>query len=308
MGETRVKDKLRVFVPKKLDSAAVNKLLVQVVKEDLECLYETVIFDFKELEWVEPSGITVLTNLFGWLKKQGIIIEISKEKKDHLSIWSRKYEAMKYLEDAGFFKLHGFEDNMYGQASLRSTMLPITQIAYENYVQWNNTDFLLYLQAQTHRSSEFSNILVAVQEIFNNIKNHSTVDIGCTFAQFYPSKNEICLSFSDFGIGIPNSVRHLNPELCDSELLEFAVREGVSTQSDPANRGAGLWNIVRGLTNAEVGRVYIRSNYGRIWYRDKEVYNKLDAEAFYPGTFFEIRLNTANPDLYDDDMEEDFGW
>lgn len=298
--------KTTVVLPREISIKTIDSILEPIIDGKMECEYDIVSFDFREIEWIEPTGITVLTNLFEWLSQEDVRLLYKRKSVDES--FGRHYRAMKYLEDSGFFDLYGFAPFSNSGGELRSTTLPLRKIEYRNYAQWNETEFVHWMQKQTGRQSPFTNVQVAVQEIFNNISDHSKVNTGCVFAQFYPQSDLINISFSDFGIGIPNSIRNQNPSLTDCDLLEFAVKEGVSTQSVPGNRGAGLWNVVRNLTNANIGEVHICSNYGRIWYNDKEVRLKHESEVYYPGTFFEIKLHIGNEDLYEDEEEEVFEW
>jgi anti-sigma regulatory factor (Ser/Thr protein kinase) len=60
------------------------------------------------------------------------------------------------------------------------------------------------LQVSTASIAEFK---TCVREIFTNIQDHSTEDIGCIHIQFYPNEHRIRISVSDFGIGIPDEIR-----------------------------------------------------------------------------------------------------
>lgn len=301
-----MKNKIKINLPKEISIYTIDDILEPIINRKMNCQYNEVSFDFRNIEWIEPTGVTVLSNLIEWLYVEEVKIFYLWNRRETAS--RRNYQAMKYLEDTGFFKLYNFPEYSGRGAYLRSTTLGIQRIEYKNYSQWSENEFLYWLQKQTGRKSPFTNIQVAVQEIFNNISDHSKVNMGCVFAQFYPKSNSINISFSDFGIGIPNSIRHKASEKSDTELLEYAVLEGVSIQSVPNNRGAGLWNIIRNLTNAEIGKVHICSNYGRIWYDNKEVKDKYESDVYYPGTFFEIKLDISNDELYEDEEEEDFGW
>jgi len=306
---------LKIELPKRLNFYTIDSVLEEFVKLQNKP-YNNVIFDLRQINFVEPRGVTLLTNLISWLKSRDIkyaieFIEIENNSESNL-------EAMRYLRDSGFFKINGFE-GVYGEQSLRDTMLPISKIETDKIHQWNDFVFLEYLRSQTKRRSEFSHLRVAIEEIFNNISDHSTEQIGCCFAQFYPKNNEIQISISDFGIGIPNALREnsgtididnkiVSKKLNDRELLEIAVREGVSTKAKPSNRGAGFTNITNSLTNEGIGQVYIRSNNGEIWIHNKEITNTRQSNNFYPGTFYDIILYTDNESLFDYDIEEEFEW
>lgn len=295
-----------VYLPNVFDNKSISELMNQVFDDGTNYEYEKINFDFTTLNFIRPGGVTVMANLVSWLlkrKKKVVFVRHDIENASH-----RNRESMIYLEDCGFFNVFGL-DNTYSRGELRSTTTPLKKLEYSQFDQWLKTEFKYWLQKQTNKKVEFSNINVAIQEIFNNIKDHSTESIGCVFAQFYPKRNQICISLSDFGVGIPTSLRTKFPEIKnDSDLLEKAVEHGVSTRSTPQNRGVGLWNIMKSLTQSSIGTVYIVSNYGTISYSNEVVIDKDDSKVFYPGTFFEIWINTDNPSLYDDEEEEEFSW
>lgn len=310
-------EELHITLPEKLNFQTID-VTVDSLMDNLKDSHKKVIFDFCDICFIEPNGVTLLTNLMSWLKSKNVrcLIKYIPFEQNN----GKNHEVMKYLRDTNFFEINNFI-NFYRTPYRRDTMLPINKIQFKDFTQWNDSTFLEYLRRQTNERREFSHLRVAVEEIFNNISNHSTEEIGCCFAQYYPRNSKIKISFSDFGIGIPTSLRNnwdtINKNnafdknidvLDDSELLEIAVKEGVSSKSKPGNRGAGLWNIIRSLTNESIGTVHIKSNYGRIWYNNKKVTNKRESDSYYPGTFFDIILYTDNSALFDDEIEEEFEW
>lgn len=298
--------KYSIILPNELSIKTIDIILKPIIDKNMKCNFKKVNVDFRNVGWIEPTGVTVITNLIEWLLSQGVRISFERNTPEEAS--ERNNNVMRYLDDSGFFQMYGLESYSGDTPTLRKTCTGIKKIKYKDYIQWNKNDFVFWLQRQTSSNSPFSNIQVAVEEIFNNINDHSEVNTGHVFAQFYPAYKIINISFSDFGLGIPSTIRHKKPSLNDSDLLEYAVQEGVSAQTTPGNRGAGLWNVIRNLTNENIGQVHICSNYGRIWYDNKEVKEKYESQFHYPGTFFEIKLNKDNVALYEDDEEEEFEW
>lgn len=119
---------------------------------------------------------------------------------------------------------------------------------------------------------------------------------------------KITISISDFGIGIPTSLKQIDNTKNDAELLTMACQEGISTRSTPRNRGAGLTNIITSLTNSGIGTIHIKSNYGIIEIENKNLSKVEVSKSFYPGTLFSIDLLIDNDELYDFDEEEEFEW
>lgn len=300
--------KIEVMVPSNLDRSSISTLLTEVIDEEMNPKADRIDFNLSGITFINPAGMTAFLNLCYWLSRtenvSASFLHIS-EKENKIP---RNKSVMAYMADSGFFKLFTNNDNLYKVPQLRTTTLPMKLLFVKESYGWKKGELKYWLQRTTQTESEFSNVQVAIDEIFNNISDHSMKDNGCVFAQFYPRNREIIISISDFGIGIPNSVRPMYPELEDYELLEKATEEGVSMRSSPGNRGAGLNNIIRSLTNCGIGTVYIHSNYGIIEYKDKQIVTRQESEGYYPGTFFEIRIDIDNPELYENDEEEEFEW
>jgi len=128
--------------------------------------------------------------------------------------------------------------------------------------------------------------------------------------QHYPNKNQIQITISDFGLGIPANISRSYEVENDGLAISLATNEGVTSKSHPNNRGAGLKTLVDCVT-MNGGHVNICSMRGRVTcYRNAagqvlkvpEVY-----PGIYPGTLVNIILKT---DLFvgDDDEEVNFEW
>ena len=215
---------------------------------------------------------------------------------------------MEYLSDCAFFA--NFEQaEIFKHPCLRSTTLEVKTVETRKINQWKQSDLMTWLQRCTKTNNNFSSICVAIDEIFNNISDHSTEEIGSIFGQFFPKNNTIKIAVSDFGIGIPKSIEDkFSLQLPDNQLIEHALKEGVSSQSVPQNRGAGLSNITRSLTINNIGNVTIISNCGIVEISDEEIVKSESFQESYPGTFFELEIDISNPHLYDPEEEEDFEW
>jgi anti-sigma regulatory factor (Ser/Thr protein kinase) len=74
-------------------------------------------------------------------------------------------------------------------------------------------------------------------------KDHagSEAQIASVFPRHYPEDNNIHIAISDFGMGIPDTVRRVKPEIKDDcKAIPQAVIDGFTSQSTPRNRGPGL--------------------------------------------------------------------
>src|SRR5262249_23929553 len=136
-------------------------------------------------------------------------------------------------------------------------------------------------------------VKACISELFNNIEDHTQYDIGSIFVQHFPNEKRVTVSVSDFGLGIPDSVRKKLPKLDDPAAIMKAVEEGFTTKSKPTNKGVGLDYLLRTVVLANGGQVTIYSQKGIV------EFNKTGAAitpfafkdvGFCPGTTIDIRL------------------
>ncbi|MGT2749642.1 ATP-binding protein [Streptococcus orisasini] len=296
-----------ITLPKQVTTDSIRKNIIEFRNYvDKSSDSASVSIDLTKVEFIQPAGVIALNNIFQWSKQhKGIevsfIVNTDTENK-------RNREIMEYLTDCGFFANFGQAD-IFKVPKLRKTMLSLKTLETSKVNQWKQSDLMVWLQRQTGKRNDFSSICVAIDEIFNNISDHSTEKIGSIFGQYYPKSNEIVIAVSDFGIGIPKSLKEkYGEEKTDNEWIEIALKEGVSTQSVPQNRGAGLANIMKTLTINQIGQVTIISNCGRVKIDNNQIVESKSFEDSYQGTFFELKIDTSNQSLYDIEEEEDFEW
>lgn len=296
-----------VIVPTKFTKYTINNFLEQIISEELTPLDSKISIDLRGLEFIDVGGVACLYNICMWLEDSFVDASFTL---NNINPSYKNKEAMKYLEDCGFFRHFFSEENMFGESRYRSTTLPIKLLKVSESYQWNQFTLKTWLQACTGRIAEFSNVQVGVEEIFNNIQDHSSKNIGCVFGQYFPNKKngQICITISDFGSGIPTVMRKEFENDTDLKLLLKALEEGISTRSSPRNRGAGLPNIMRSLTKGSIGTVHILSNHAKIVIEDGAISKVASLGNYYPGTFFEISININNEKLYEGEEEEEFEW
>ncbi|MCM2343590.1 MAG: ATP-binding protein [Alphaproteobacteria bacterium] len=142
----------------------------------------------------------------------------------------------------------------------------------------------------------FRELLVCLQEIFQNIRDHSGTNIGSVFAQYFPNDGKLSISVSDIGSGIPEKVRNFlgaDPiSYADSTALVKACQENFTTSSHPGNAGKGLADLTLIITRHYNGKVIIISDYGYVQYLGRK--GKLwvsDRNWLYPGCLIDIEIN-----------------
>ncbi|MFC0271144.1 ATP-binding protein [Metabacillus herbersteinensis] len=297
---------LEVRIPSVFTRETMYLLLEAVIDRDLHPKDNEIKFKFRGLNFIEPAGVTILSNIFEWLRKRGVKVilnyprEVSNDKKNPL----------KYLDDSMFFMRY-MKRTLTDSAEIRETTIPLELIAYSDSYQWLDRDFIPWLSRQLNVTKQsLADIKMCFGEIFNNTEDHAQENIGCIFAQHYPKSCEVKIAVSDFGIGIPNNIRKIDPFLKDDSALERAIQEGITSRTSPRNLGAGLHTLIKNVVGDIRGSVHIHSNYGILncTYGNNGIKTESAMKnSFYPGTFIEFVLRTDNIPNIDDD-EEEFDW
>ncbi|MCC2453343.1 ATP-binding protein [Bacillus cereus] len=276
------------------------------VISDGEPVEPEITFDFTNLDYIEPVAITILSNTLQWLDKNDIVTGFRLPNQSQIG--SRRNCPIKYLDDSMFFRTF-LGESLTPTAAVRPTTRPLELVNYNRSLFWMEQIFIPWLARRLEvQPVALSGISTCVGEIFNNINDHSTEHIGCIYAQHYPRWNLVKVAISDFGVGVPAAIQSQLPNLTDEEALLQAFEEGFSTQSTPGNRGAGFTNITKAI-EANQGFAYIHSNAGIIKCDSGEngiQISSSTAPGYYPGTLFEIILNTNN--IYNENYEEEFVW
>lgn len=272
------------------------------VNSDVRC--ERIQFDFSSLTWIEPAGIVVLSNLFEFLIKSGVRVQLKNHK--------RNVEVIRYLDDSLFFERY-IGQKVFSNSSVRETTVPLLLVKKERVFEFLDAKLIPWISGRVNLAApSLSTIRMCLEEIFLNIDHHSEVKIGCSFAQHYPQKNRIDIVVSDFGVGIPTVVRRKVAGLDDKDAIWKACQEGFSTQSNVRNRGAGIPNLMRYVTRNNRGTVLIASGRGAVSAVAYDGNTKLttrSAAGFYPGTFVQIILRTDTLEQMAEDVElEEFSW
>jgi len=276
----------------------------QALDENADARCDRVVFDFGILNWIEPAGVVVLSNLFEYLIKLGAKVLIKNHTKDNKTI--------RYLDDSGLFERY-LKKKVFPSSSVRSTTVPLHLVKKERVFQFLEGDLIPWIGGRVDLApNSLATIKMCLEEVYLNIDHHSEVKIGCSFAQHYPKKHLIHIVVSDFGVGIPTVVRRELPQLDDKSAIWQACQEGFSTKSNVRNRGAGIPNLMRYVTLKNRGTVIIASGRGSVSAVEDEGKTKIttrSASGFYPGTFVQVILRTDTLEQVAGDVEqEEFSW
>lgn len=269
---------------------------------DFETLPTSVVVDFSRLRFCRPPAVVFLSNLTRFLVRNGVAVSwqgIDETK-----------EAIRYLDDSRFFEQHAGRALRSG-ASPRSTTMPLVEVKQTYGFSWIEYELIPWLSACSGLpSGAFAEFRTCLSELFNNINDHSQLDVGSTFAQWYPQESRLIVAVADFGRGIPSAVRTVETSHDDGAAIVRACDEGFSSRSTPRNRGAGLHFLKQNVIENLGGSLRISSGSGSVRFFKsgnllrKELYS---VAGYCPGTMIEFEIKTDQID-FDGIGEVDFEW
>src|SRR5690606_4737618 len=138
------------------------------------------VFDFRGLNFIEGSGLTVFCNTLEWL--------YSHEAKVFFQHHDRaQCGAITYLDDCGFFERH-LGQKLRPFACVRRTTLPFTRVAHADahgWLEFTFTPWMADVLGVPHGA--LGSVRTCIKEVFNNINDHSTLDLGFVHVQHYPN-------------------------------------------------------------------------------------------------------------------------
>ena len=136
-----------------------------------------------------------------------------------------------------------------------------------------------------------------LDELTNNINDHSEAEQGYVFAQFYPNSNYLDLCICDTGKGIYQSFLG-NPKFNpanDIEAMQLAL-SGNSTKDRAEARGFGISTTRNMLVNGLKGILFLWSgNTTFLQAVNKEAIVNIGENGYFQGTFVALRLPTIIP-------------
>ncbi|MFQ1700491.1 ATP-binding protein [Loktanella agnita] len=267
-----------------------------------ESVPDAVEFDFSRMNFAFPSGVVFLSNLTRFLLRQGC--EVSYSGMD------TNKECIKFLDDSLFFQQH-LREKLSQHSAPRVTTQPLIELRHKDCHAWIHNIFAPWLsEISGVPMSGLAEFQTCMSELFNNINDHSAFDVGSVFAQWYPQKKNLQIVIADFGQGIPETVRRIEPHLSDSEAIIRSFDEGFSSRSTPQNRGQGLYYLRQNVLEHLGGALTVRSREGAVTFRKSG--NSLTVvpyvvQGFCPGTMIEFNIQTDVIE-FEEENGGDFEW
>lgn len=279
---------LVVTIPYRFSGLTMTELVNQITNGVVDDrLPEVVAFDFGRLGFIEPAGIVFLSNLVHWIREAKREVQFTN--------LDPRYAPISFLDDSQFFLAH-MGELLNPAARPRSTTIPYTRVAQAESHDWLDNRFIPWLSSRLNQSAAtLAPFRVCISELFNNIADHTMFDIGGIAAQHFPQSNRIEIAVADFGLGIPDSVRKVRPNISHADAILLACQPGFTTQSTPRNRGAGL-DYLLSVVGSHRGTLSIFSGNATVCYTARDdgsmVPNASRTVGYCPGSLIQIDFRT----------------
>lgn len=294
-----------IQLPKTLNMLSMHSFIDRFIDHKGDARHARFVLDFSKLQFIDPTGVVVLSNLIEYLRRCNV--------SGHLTgLFYAHSDAICYLDDCGFFTRYN-DVPLRPHAKRRLSSMPLRLVEHIRAQEFLGFDLIPWLAEQLNTSPEaLGTIRVCVQEILQNVADHSGVGVGCVHAQYFADQQAVEVAVSDFGFGIPMNVRKLAADLTDVEAVKLACQEGFTTKSNVHNRGAGLPTLIKYLARNDRGTVWITSGLGNIAATYADGGSKLTGRAkhsAYPGILVRLRLKASEVEALAIDVEpERFEW
>lgn len=296
---------LTVVLPRSLNADTMFTFVEGVIDDHRDAKASLVTFDFGGLEFIEPVGVVILSNLVEYLRRCGATVRFTGHGSPTV--------AIKFLDDSQFFRQYTGKQ-VFPTSAVRPTTIPLNIIRKDQSQEYLHHTLMPWVGRITGLSvGSLEGVRTSLEEVLHNVSDHSGVDFGCTFAQHFPNKNTIQVAISDFGRGIPDVVRTKVPEASDTWALRLACQEGFTTKSNVQNRGAGLPTLMRYVTQRTGGNVLLVAGAAALTAslspNGTTGMSTRRARGSYPGTLVRVIFRTQGLAMTQEDAKlEPFEW
>ena len=173
-----------VQLPQTFNADTMLPFLSQVVDEQRDAKCSKVTFDFSRLKFVEPVGVVVLSNVIEYFK-------LLKYKVLFQQTIRYRPRGARFLDDSLFFERY-LGKKLFGASPVRQTTVPLNLIHSQHAQEYLLKTLMVprvgYAVGMSPES--LAGVRVSLEEVLHNVRDHSGVQVGCTFAQHFPNKTE----------------------------------------------------------------------------------------------------------------------
>lgn len=270
-----------------------QEILYQITNQDLSS-YEKLVNLYAKYITKENEKIEI--HLEGWFDANlsavlgGICEKLLDKHK--ISLRCGKTDIERILKRNGFYEAHlggeKFPDSNH------------STIPYLNIPVKKEFDFVAYLKKNFFSHTKIpklledteQSILGAMQEVYDNIVQHSKSEKFYACGQYFHKRNQIAFCIVDTGIGFASSVNQKlsNTRLTSKQAIEWAIQRGNTTKKTTG--GLGLSEIQKAI-EINCGQLYIVSGNAILYIKNsKKEYKML--ENFFEGVIVNMIFKTES--------------
>lgn len=251
-----------------------------------------VIFEFSECQFLRPNAIAFLGGIARLIESKGRTVRFDFN--------TAPDKVLTILRQNDFARCFG-HPVFLGPGSSVPYREDRTDLNHQKDLK---DDIINYLSNEwlgrgwVHVSDRLRNAIVGVVwEIYDNAFEHANSSIGLySCGQHFPRLGILQLAVADFGIGIPDNVRHywqnhgVTQILSSAQCLRWAFKEGASTKKQGTGRGLGL-KLLKDFVNLNHGtlEIYSQDGYALICDRKERFHNNIKNSL--KGTIVNITLH-----------------
>lgn len=246
---------------------------------------ECITIDFGNLRFLDTNNLVMLACLLEELIQNNCLIN-----------FIGGLDALnQHLINIRFYEQWNSDENRSSiKQSRNNTTLCLWKINKNTFTNYS-THAQRYFKRQFVNDLDLTSLTSNLDEVFNNIFDHSEAPFGgYIISQFYPKNKNLSFSVCDFGEGIAMTLNNFRSKnnlirLEDNEAILEATRLGTSAKSTPRNRGFGLDNIKSFVKNGN-GMLNIISNKGQLALENNKIsLSQLDFE--FKGALITVRID-----------------
>ena len=233
--------------------------------------------DFSDCIFIYPDYSLLLLCVLKYIESIGIIVRGR--------VIYRESNIVDYLSRMNFFKYLKVEIPEKFKRLSSNRFVEIQQYNADNQLDVLNSIMSVIRENTSINQNVVTGLDYCLNEILDNVLNHSKSEIGWVVAQYFEKINSIRLIVSDYGIGIYKSLNELH-DFTEEEAISKSIISGVSNGK---GQGHGLY-----ATSS-----FVKLNKG--WLSLISGNKKLDVSSqsniikdipFWQGTCVYLRVNT----------------
>ncbi len=254
-----------------------NKITEFLKEDDENIIY----IDFEHCNFIYPDYALLILCSIKCLKSVGINVD---QRVNYIS----SSKSVEYLKRMNFFK--NLDVNLPYQYQRKNTfrLVEIQKYNNDNQIEVLNSIMRVLRNNANIDDDVFASLDYCLNEILDNVLNHSGIEEGWVVAQYFEGMNAIRLIVGDHGMGIHESLKGVY-NYDEDQAITKCIEEGVTNGK---GQGHGLYatsNFVR----LNQGWLSMISGNRKLDVSKKNT--KLTDIPFWQGTCVYLRINTNIP-------------